>query len=264
MNRILTLGLVAAGTALLTQPIYANNRDGHGGKGGGGGRGPHISAPVHVSPQAHVMRSAPAPHFSVQSAPRQHFQQNAPRIATQARSQFAERSAHSRTFTPGHRTTPSVAFGGHVNNNNVVVSPQSRFTQRGDLRNFRPPGEMSRSWDRNRIHEWNHHHFWWSGGNWVVIDGGYAPYYYGGYDAVPDYYTSDYSPTYWSDDATAASAESTAARVQQQLVRDGYNPGPVDGVIGPQTRDAIANFQRDHGLPVSGQIDGALLQAMRL
>ncbi|WP_017301063.1 peptidoglycan-binding domain-containing protein [Nodosilinea nodulosa] len=33
-------------------------------------------------------------------------------------------------------------------------------------------------------------------------------------------------------------------QVQQQLAKRGYDPGPVDGVAGPKTRQALRNFQQ--------------------
>jgi peptidoglycan hydrolase-like protein with peptidoglycan-binding domain len=49
------------------------------------------------------------------------------------------------------------------------------------------------------------------------------------------------------------------AEVQSALANNGYDPGPVDGVMGPGTRDAIAAFQSDHGLTPTGRIDQPLL-----
>lgn len=40
--------------------------------------------------------------------------------------------------------------------------------------------------------------------------------------------------------------------VQRRLVALGYDPGPVDGKMGPKTRDAIRQFQRMHGLMATG------------
>jgi g-D-glutamyl-meso-diaminopimelate peptidase len=40
--------------------------------------------------------------------------------------------------------------------------------------------------------------------------------------------------------------------VQSLLARIGYNPGPVDGIFGPQTRQAVIAFQRDNGLLADG------------
>src|SRR4051812_8402057 len=36
----------------------------------------------------------------------------------------------------------------------------------------------------------------------------------------------------------------------------------ADGVVGPKTRSAIRRFQRSHGLPVTGRLDKATLQAL--
>jgi peptidoglycan hydrolase-like protein with peptidoglycan-binding domain len=43
--------------------------------------------------------------------------------------------------------------------------------------------------------------------------------------------------------------------VQIQLQNAGYYSGPIDGVLGPLTRAAIADYQRDHGLAITAAID---------
>lgn len=43
-------------------------------------------------------------------------------------------------------------------------------------------------------------------------------------------------------------------RVQQELKDKGYDPGPVDGRMGPMTRRAVRAFQSDHGLSVDGVV----------
>jgi peptidoglycan hydrolase-like protein with peptidoglycan-binding domain len=53
-----------------------------------------------------------------------------------------------------------------------------------------------------------------------------------------------------------------AEQVQADLAQQGYHPGPIDGVVGSRTGAAIAAYQRDNGLPVTGTIDGALLQSL--
>jgi peptidoglycan hydrolase-like protein with peptidoglycan-binding domain len=42
---------------------------------------------------------------------------------------------------------------------------------------------------------------------------------------------------------------------QQALVDKGFNPGPVDGLMGPKTRAAVQEFQRKEGLEANGQLD---------
>jgi len=51
---------------------------------------------------------------------------------------------------------------------------------------------------------------------------------------------------------------------QVQLQRDGYYSGPIDGVLGPMTRDALAAFQVDHGLAVTAAIDEATASTLGL
>lgn len=43
--------------------------------------------------------------------------------------------------------------------------------------------------------------------------------------------------------------------VQKKLHTQGFDPGPIDGVVGPRTQDAIMRFQQAHRLIVSGQLD---------
>lgn len=50
--------------------------------------------------------------------------------------------------------------------------------------------------------------------------------------------------------------------VQKLLEELGYDPGPADGVIGPQTRQAVRSFQQDHELPADGYPDRPLLEAL--
>ncbi|HEY7251320.1 MAG TPA: peptidoglycan-binding domain-containing protein [Methylomirabilota bacterium] len=71
--------------------------------------------------------------------------------------------------------------------------------------------------------------------------------------------------------AVAASAEVTAVaarpgtppqparryvREAQRVLRDlGHEPGPVDGVVGPRTREALAKYQRSEKIAVTGRLD---------
>jgi peptidoglycan hydrolase-like protein with peptidoglycan-binding domain len=61
---------------------------------------------------------------------------------------------------------------------------------------------------------------------------------------------------------------SLVREVQFMLLRLGDEPGPIDGVIGPQTTRAFHKFQEDAGLPVAdivigGKISGTLLARLR-
>ena len=65
----------------------------------------------------------------------------------------------------------------------------------------------------------------------------------------------------WEDDDEAAGAQSgVVTRVQSGLARLGYEPGPVDGVMGPQTSEAIRRYQSDHGLLTDGRATAQLAE----
>lgn len=65
--------------------------------------------------------------------------------------------------------------------------------------------------------------------------------------------------------STVASARTNEARrgelkqVQKALTQQGHDPGPVDGLMGPQTIGAVKAFQKAHGLPTTGQLDASTL-----
>lgn len=47
----------------------------------------------------------------------------------------------------------------------------------------------------------------------------------------------------------------TVKAAQAELQSRGYNPGPQDGVEGPQTRAALEKFQSDQGIRQTGRLD---------
>lgn len=49
------------------------------------------------------------------------------------------------------------------------------------------------------------------------------------------------------------------AVAQRELAVQGYDAGPVDGRLGPKTRNALKAFQADKGLPADGQLTFDLL-----
>jgi hypothetical protein len=257
MNRTFNLGLVAASIVLLSQPLYANDdqkSDGNGKKGDGG---KHAAAPAAHAGRApnSAATKAPAPHSAAQSPQQFHTKKSAPVVQSRPQTVLTPAVSRTRSFTqPQQRNAPSVALGGATNqNSNSLVNAQSSRSfagNQGGASNLQPSVNVSRGWDRGSSHAWNHHHYRWNDGNWVIIDGGAYGYPYG--------YDNGYNAGRMYD------SQSLAASVQVRLARQGYNPGPADGVIGGQTRQAIADFQNDHRLPVTGQIDGPLLQTMGL
>ena len=52
------------------------------------------------------------------------------------------------------------------------------------------------------------------------------------------------------------------SQIQSELARLGYYDGPIDGVYGTDTSTAVYRYQQDVGLPASGEVDQALLDAL--
>ena len=59
--------------------------------------------------------------------------------------------------------------------------------------------------------------------------------------------------------ATTTAHSPLIAQVQRKLAQMGYNPGPIDGRMGPATRAAIVKFQLAHNMPPTGEIEPGVL-----
>ncbi len=70
---------------------------------------------------------------------------------------------------------------------------------------------------------------------------------------------------FWRRGASSAGTTNVAhnsmvANTQAGLSRLGYDPGPVDGVMGPRTSAAIREYQYDYDLPIDGHATASLEQ----
>lgn len=149
-------------------------------------------------------------------------------------------------------------------------------------------GNWHRDWDRGRDHWWNGHHCRFINGSWVIFDFGFYPWWpygypydYYGYDYYPYSYSYDpgyYDPGYSGSgvyqgeeyydqndyDSSDQSTDSTVAAAQEQLARQGYYRGEIDGIFGPEMRRAIMRYQSGHGLRVTGSLNTDTLHALGL
>ena len=72
-------------------------------------------------------------------------------------------------------------------------------------------------------------------------------------------------PESWTEDkGTTASIDMAQAvkNIQHILTKNGYDAGGVDGQMGQKTKSAIAAFQKDNGMPQTGEVDEALVRAL--
>src|SRR6266487_151094 len=128
------------------------------------------------------------------------------------------------------------------------VAPAVTFQQNRHI-------EGSQNWQgsnytvfRNYSSEWHDQGWWRQRYNRIVVIGGGAYYWNAGYwypawgyDQANSYYPYD-GPIYSSTNNLPP--DQVIANVQSALQQQGYYQGEVDGLLGPQTRAAITDYQR--------------------
>jgi hypothetical protein len=115
--------------------------------------------------------------------------------------------------------------------------------------------------------QWHDQYWWTSHHNHITIVFG-APYYW---DAGYWYPCWGYSPSaeYYFDGPIYASNPEmdpgqVVANVQAALQEQGYYQGDIDGILGPQTRAALADYQVAQGLEPTGAIDEPTLETLNM
>jgi len=56
--------------------------------------------------------------------------------------------------------------------------------------------------------------------------------------------------------------ETNIRQVQQELRKKGFDPGPIDGIHGPRTKEAVRNFQDRYGMKAGGDLNNQTLFAL--
>jgi His-Xaa-Ser repeat protein HxsA len=191
--------------------------------------------------------------------------------SSEARNNSAERS------NSGERNYSEERSKSASRNNSVAADSATRSGRTAARSNFnghtaeRHNAEnWHREWDRQRSH--------YSDGRYYVYEDGY---WYG---------TDDGSYSYGSDSGSSADAESndnnsngynsndnneavskdipapdpTVTAVQTKLTQLGYYNGAIDGIYGPTTRDAVANYQIAAKLTVTGSLSADTLKSLGL
>jgi len=95
------------------------------------------------------------------------------------------------------------------------------------------------------------------GGGWYYWNSGFW-YPAWGYDRGASFYPYD-GPIYGYNDLPP---DQVVANVQTELQNQGYYHGEVDGMLGPLTRAALADYQRDHGLYTTSAIDEPTMSSL--
>jgi len=290
-----------ASAAMIAQ---ANAGGHHGGGGGGGSGGSvAVSGPSNSGRSGAVssVRSMPmhslnggrmiysGQRFSSASlyspsstAIRQHYAN--PHASIRSRQIAHENISNSiARSSNGNRTISHVSRA----RNGAAQVKNGNATLRADWRNHvfaQRSTNWQRNWDRRGDHWWHGHRCHFVNGSWVIFDLGFYPwdtflYPYGNYYGYGYYpYSYGYDPGYYdsygyqdeeyyganSDDVTVRSADSIVANAQEELAQQGYYRGEIDGILGPEMSRAIARFQSNQGLRVTGVLTRDTVNALGL
>src|SRR6266540_422302 len=289
------LSLISTALVALSQPTWAGGGGFHGGGFGGGLRGGGVGF---GSPRfgGGGFRAAPyrygGTHFAGRSlgGPSGAFRyyNGGTRTSAARTYQFSGRGNQSmksyagRNATVARQQTRSASL---TRQNMRTSNAQSSVAVRRAMANHRVfarhDGNWHHDWDRHRAH-FDHGHvfvfidgFWWGLNPWDYYpydaNGSYPSDYYDypyGYDDYPydnyDYNTQDPYSCYNGYAPPAQSDNGVVSSVQSQLAKLGYYGGAVDGVLGDQTEAAIARYQEDKDLSVTGTVTSATLQSLGL
>jgi len=158
-------------------------------------------------------------------------------------------------------------FNLQTNNKNYVVNKYKTVNYNA---NYKIPGAYKWKGAQYQVfanyHPLWHDTWWW---NWhypqvVFIYGGWyywnSSYWYPAWGYAPNsVYVYD-GPIYAS--SPHEDPGQVVANVQSALQEQGYYQGDIDGVLGPQTRAALAEYQSAQGLEPTGAVDEPTLQTL--
>jgi Putative peptidoglycan binding domain len=167
------------------------------------------------------------------------------------------KSAQGKPLKPQHFNLPKQP--------NTAKAPPVKFQQGRRIQGSQNWQGQKYTVFRNYKSEW-HDRNWWHGhyGNNITFVFG-SPYYWNaGYwfpawGYAPNAYYAWDGPIYAHN---RLPPDQVIANVQVALQQQGYYRGEVDGLIGPLTRGAIADYQRDHGLYTTSTIDQPTLESL--
>jgi Putative peptidoglycan binding domain len=204
------------------------------------------------------------------------------RTAAVARNRAAvsrERSLARANATQANRNEAARIRNARIARNNRALNRQRNLTMARNVAvNRAANARVVNNWRNARFRGSNYAAFynynrqwhdrgWWRNqhsrivfglGGWWYWNAGYW-YPAWGYDSNA-YYPYD-GPIYGYGELAP---DRIIVNVQVALQRDGYYAGPTDGMLGSQTREALAAFQADHGLTVTSAVDGPTLQTLGL
>lgn len=203
---------------------------------------------------------------------------NANRISTRERGYRRAQVTTANTATTDTSTSGRFARQQNIRTQRALAGGTNRDITVNRVRNVNRNVTLVNNWRgdrftgrsytafRNYRRTW-HDRSWWRGhyDRLIFVSGGWyfwnLGYWYPAWGYDPGYYYPYDGPIYGYG---ALTPDQVVMNVQLQLRDDGYYTGPIDGVLGSQTRYALAAFQADHGLAVTSAVDQPTLATLGL
>ena len=185
----------------------------------------------------------------------------------QVRSPIQQSHSLARSTRSGRGITNSATHSAQPTQRATLNGRTDHISERHNAANWHG------DWDRRHSHFFHNRFFVFDDGFWFGLDPGFFPWDYYPYYAY-DYYPYDYYPGYYADVepyyynqgvySDTPVQDPTVSAVQTDLTQKGYFNGPIDGIYGPATRDAVAKYQIAKGLDVTGSLSPDTLQSLGL
>jgi hypothetical protein len=157
----------------------------------------------------------------------------------------------ARRFNVANKPNPAIASARFRANNQIQGSQNWQGQRYQAFRTYRSQWHDRGWWGGrySRIGLFGGGYYYWDNGFWYPA---------WGYDPGYSYYPYD-GPIYGYNNLPP---DQVVANVQSALQEQGYYHGEVDGLLGPLTRAAIADYQRDHGLYITSAVDEPTLASL--
>ena len=188
--------------------------------------------------------------------------------------------ANSQVTATNRQPNRTGSIAGRVSNLRMSTAANRQSFVKNHAAERHDANNWHRDWDRHHAHFHKNRVFVFIGGFWWGLSpSDYYPYYADGYpydynNSYPyDYYNgypySDYGsyPSDYDDQSSYAGSQESAANatvsaVQSELAKLGYYNGAIDGVLGDGTEAALARYQQDEDLSVTGTINAVTVQSL--
>jgi len=173
---------------------------------------------------------------------------NVPAVQSNSRARV-----ETRHFSLSNSPNPAIQSATFNQNYRIQSSENWQGQQYAAFQNYRSEWHDQGWWHNhyNRIVLISGGWYFWNAGYW-------APAW--GYNSRAAYYPYN-GPIYAYNNLPP---DQVIANVQSTLQAQGYYRGEIDGLLGPRTRAALANYQGDHGLYTTEAIDEPTLRSLGL